>query len=155
MKKYYNIRDSYKEYKKEHVPIDIKTYLDIAYSFMKFIMFKVLEGHMVVLPERLGTINVQGRKQNIRINSDTNQIIGLAPNWQATRDLWNRNAEAKKEKKMIYHTNDHTQGVRYKYRWSKKKILVENKMAYSLKFTRTMKRALAKRIKEGKEYIIV
>lgn len=149
-----NLRSSYKEYKQESKkPVDIKTYLNITTGFIKFLMFKVLNGDEVVLPWRLGTLMITGRKQKLRIENDV--IKGLSPNWKKTKELWEKSEEARLAKRLVYNTNEHSESYRYKFIWSKKRSIVENKTLYSLIFTRANKRELASRILEGKEYYTV
>jgi|TARA_R100001377_G_scaffold85310_2_gene71539 hypothetical protein len=148
-----NIRDSYKLYKESvDNPVDIKTYVKLSGLYNKFLMNKVLEGETVTLPCRLGNIYVAGRKQKVRFDEDGN-VQGLAPDWVGTKKLWESNPEAKEKKQLLYHLNAHTDNVRYKYVWSKKDVLVKNKTLYSLRLTRTNKRAVHKRIIEGQQYI--
>lgn len=147
-----NLRDSYKQYCKEvDNPVDIKTYLLIAADYNKFLIDNVLEGKEVTLPSRMGTITVIGRKQNVRF--EDGKVKGLAPDWVKTKKLWDENPEAKKEKKLIYHTNSHTDNVRYRFFWSKARVLVENRTLYALRFTRGNKRAVHRAILDGKQFI--
>lgn len=148
-----NLRDSYKMYKKEcDNPVDIKTYLLIAADYNKFLINKVLEGEEVSLPARMGTLSIIGKKQKVRFDEE-GKVIGLAPDWVKTKKLWDENPEAKKNKKLVYHTNEHSDNIRYKFSWSKFRVLVENKTLYSLRLTRTNKRAVHKKIINGQEYI--
>ena len=147
-----NLRESYKLYKQSvENPIDIKTYLILAADYNKFLIDKVLEGKEVTLPSRMGTLSILGKEQQIRFD-DEGKIAGLAPDWVETKILWESNPEAKAAKKLVYHTNFHTDNVRYKFLWSKKNVLVENKTLYSLRLTRTNKRAVHKKILEGAQY---
>lgn len=148
-----SIKDSYNLYKKEvKNPVNIKTYLKINAEFNKFMINKVLNGEKIALPERLGTLCIMGKKHNVKFDENGN-VINLAPDWKETTKLWKKDKIAKEKKQLIYHTNDHTDNVRYKYLWSKTRVLVENKILYSLRLTRTNKRTLHKKIIEGKEYI--
>ncbi|MHA1197765.1 MAG: hypothetical protein ACTSQF_00210 [Candidatus Heimdallarchaeaceae archaeon] len=101
----------------------------------------------------MGRLEVQGRKQNIRVEG--NKIKGLAPDWKSTIELWNRNPEAKKEKKIIYFFNEHSKGVRYKIKWTKTKIPLIFKSVLTFKAIRPVKRGVSKNVNEGKEYIIL
>jgi hypothetical protein len=147
-----NLRDSYKLYKETvEKPTDIQTYLRLAADYNKFLINKVQEGKEVTLPSRMGTLSIVGRKQTIRFDEE-GKIKGMAPDWVKTKQLWETNLQAKEEKKLLYHINSHTDGVRYKYLWSKKNVLVENKTLYSLRLTRTNKRAVHSKILEGAQY---
>lgn len=132
-----------------------KQYKEINYLYFKFLTSKVLEGEGVSLPNRMGTLKILGRKPRIRFEKDefgNKKIVGLAPNWKKTKELWSKNEEARKEKRMVYFTNEETGGVIYKWFWSKRNILVKNKTLYSLRMTRTNKRAVKPMIKKGKTY---
>lgn len=146
-----NIKDSYKLYKKDSKnPIDIKRYLILNGLFNKFIISKVLDGEAVSLPERLGILSIIGKKEIV--NLDENQkITGLAPDWVKTKEYRKKYPESDT---IIYHFNEHTSGIRYRYKWTKKNFPIVNKTLYSLRLTRANKRAVYKKIKfENKEYI--
>ena len=146
-----NLRDSYKSYKKSTVnPVGIKLYLEIAQGFIKFLMNLVLEGNEIVLPARLGTLAVFGRVQKLKI--EDGKVKGLSPNWAKTKELWKISEDAKNRKQLVYNSNEHSDNRRYKFLWSKRRSVVENKILYTLIMTRENKRNLAKRIKEGQEY---
>lgn len=146
-----NLRDSYKKYlQTTENPIDVKSYVLINNLYNKFLMSKVLEGHEVTLPARLGTLCVLGTKSKVRY--EDGQVKGLAPDWVGTKKLWDSNPEAKAKKTLLYHTNAHTDGVRYKIHWSKSNVMVENKTLYALQLTRENKRSVHGAILEGKQY---
>ncbi len=148
-----NVRDSYKLYRQTAVnTVDSKTYISYANEYNKFLANKVLEGETITLPSRMGTLSIVGKKQNIRFD-ESGAVKGLAPDWVKTKQLWNNNPEARKNKKLLYHTNSHTDNVRYKFFWSKTNIITLNKILYSLKITRDNKRAVHNLIKEGKQYV--
>lgn len=147
-----NLRESYRLYKQlTDNPVDIKTYLILTADYNKYLISKVLEGKEVTLPSRMGTLSILGKEQKIKFDEE-GKIKGLAPDWVKTKKLWEENEEAKVNKKLVYHTNSHTDNVRYKFLWSKKNVLVENKTLYSLRLTRTNKRAVHKEIINGAQY---
>jgi hypothetical protein len=148
------IRTSFLFYKKNiEKPKDSKTYIAIANGYMQFIMDQVTEGHEVVLPAKMGSLEIVGRRGTIKINPETG-LRSLPPNWPATKALWAINSQAKVERKIVYHLNEESSGLIYKVHWSKRNILVENKRLYSLRIARTPKRVISQAIKLGKEYII-
>lgn len=147
-----NLKSSYKVYKNSvERPIDVKNYLLIVGDFLQFLIQKVLEGHEVTLPNRLGKLSIIGREQKITIEKN-GKIKGLAPDWVKTKELWEKNPEARKNKKLVYHTNNKTGGITYRYFWAKKNVIILNKNLYSLRLTRTNKRAASSLINSGKEY---
>ena len=153
MKKFYNTRDSYVVYKNmSDNPINISEYVQIINQFMKFLILKLLSTGEIILPERLGRLSIFGKKVNVRI--ENGEIKGLAPDWVKTKELWESDKEAKKNKQLVYHFNEETNGIRYKFAWSKNRVLVSNKTLYNLRMTRSNKRELSKLVREGKEYLI-
>jgi hypothetical protein len=148
-----NIRTSFKRYSKEvESPVEIKVFIAVANGYMKFLMDKVLQGEEVTLPARMGTLFIQGTKRKLTFNKDGVPL--LPPDWKKTKELWDRNPEAKQTKKLVYCLNEETNGVVYKIKWSKNRVPIQNKLYYSLRLTRKNKRTTHKGIKEGKEYII-
>lgn len=154
-KKFYNISDSYKTYKNiSDRPIDKKSFIRIVNGFMLFMCYKLFQIGKINLPTRLGTIEIVGRKIKPIVEED-GTIKGLNVNWKETRELWNSDPIAAEEKRKIYHFNEESEGLNYKFFWSKNRVLVPNKNFYNLKMTRTNKRQLAKIIKNEKvEYRI-
>ena len=153
MKKFYNTRDSYIVYKNMSVnPINISQYVQIINHFMKFLSSKLLSTGEIILPDRLGRLSIFGKKVNVRI--EDGEIKGLAPDWVKTRQLWDSDEEAKNNKQLVYHFNEETNGIRYKFAWSKNRVLVSNKTLYNLRMTRSNKRELSRLVREGKEYLI-
>ena len=153
MKKFYNTRDSYVVYKNMSVnPINISQYVQIINHFMKFLSSKLLSTGEIILPERLGRLSIFGKKVNVRI--EDGEIKGLAPDWVKTKQLWDSDAEAKENKQLVYHFNEETNGIRYKFAWSKNRVLVSNKTLYNLRMTRSNKRELSRLVKNNKEYLI-
>jgi hypothetical protein len=153
MKTERNIRDSYALYKEtSDNPVDIKTYIELANDYNKFLCHHVHEGFEVVLPMRMGTLSIVGTKPEIKFDEDGKPK--LPTNWPATIKLWNKDPQAKEEGRKVYHTNDHSDGIRYKYFWSKKRMFVTQKNLYSLKMTRENKRKVPELVAEGKEYYV-
>ena len=153
MKKFYNTRDSYIVYKNMSVnPINISQYVQIINHFMKFLITKLLITGEINIPERLGKLSIFGKKVNVRI--EDGEIKGLAPDWVKTKELWDSDPIAKQNKQLVYHFNEETNGIRYKFSWSKNRVLVSNKTLYNLRMTRSNKRELSKLVREGKEYLV-
>ncbi len=146
-----NTRNAIKTLTQE-VDMPFETKIRIANSYMEFLMDKVLDGEEVTLPSRLGTLSIIGKKQKVSLDED-GKIKGLAPDWVKTKQLWDSNPQAKEKKQLLYHTNSHTDNTRYKFFWSKQRILIQNKILYSLKITRDNKRAVHNLILKGKQYI--
>lgn len=152
-----NVRDSYKLYIKranayEFERVPIKVYIYIINGFIKFLMSKVFAGKDVRLPVDMGVLGVRGTKVKPRIGDD-GEIKGLAPNWPETKKLWDRNPKAKEAKELVYCFNEHSNGLRYRYIWSKKHSTFTNKTVYSLRMSRPNKRTINKMAHQGAEFL--
>lgn len=143
---------SFDTYVKHGGQVDKKTYLAVVRKFMSFAGGYLLVKGDMKLPERLGEIQILGRKSKFRIEDGL--IKGLAPDWKATKELWAENPIAKEEKRVLFHFNEETNGIRYKFFWSKHGVIISNKTLYQLRLSRKIKRKLAEMIKLGHEYLI-
>lgn len=131
-----------------------KLYRIIVNRFIQFLFNLILDGERIKFPEGMGNVYIAGTKQNLRIGHD-GQIKGAAPDWVKTKILWDSNPEAKAAKKLVYHLNEATNGIRYKFIWDKGGITnVTNYTLYSIQLCRICKRAIHNAIKNGKEYLV-
>lgn len=149
-----NIRSSYKYYRdKGYDDLHINDFAKIVNEFNKFIAGKIFDGQEVKLPLKMGIVSVKGKKVALKFDEDGN-IDSKNLDYKATNDLWNRCPECKERKQKVFHLNEHTNSVRYKFFWSKERMIVKNKMFYDMVFTRTNKRNLAHLIFAGKEFYV-
>lgn len=151
-------RSSYSKYYYEHYkslsdnPVKYKLYIKIIKDFMLFLVLQLLETGKILLPEKLGNIHILGIISKVKVEDGV--IKGLAPDWKSTKELWSIDNEAKLAKRIIYHFNEESNGVRYSVKWDRKRVLLSNKFAYDFKLARNAKRALSKMIQNKKEYYI-
>jgi hypothetical protein len=128
---------------------DYSTYSKILNSFNKKVSMKIMEHAFdFPIPFRLGTLRIKKYKPSIKIDKEGNlKHKGLSPNWKATKELWEVDKNAKKSKKIVFHTNDHSDGYNYKWHFSNYRSNCANRSVYSFIPTRTNKRILAQLIK--------
>lgn len=135
----YTFKHMYEEYikdKDEDSPyyITYKEFVNICSDFTKEMMKEVLEkNYEFKLPYRLGFCKVIKKKVN-------NKSRNAPFNWEATN----------KAGRIVRHFNDHTEGYKYLFRWSKRNVIFKYNWLYRLIFTRTNKRELARLIKHEK-----
>ena len=148
-----NIRSGFRFYKKKYEPaVEEKEYVKILNEFNKFIIDEVFDGFAVHLPAKMGILSIIGKKKVIEF--DENGKPNLPPDWQKTKALWKKNSEAKAEKKLVYITNAHSDGIIYRFFWSKEKMMVAYKTVYSFQATRENKRRIWKEVTQGKEFVL-
>lgn len=139
-----------KEAKKNNFEIiPYSDYKKILFNFHKTIARKIIEGFKVKIPFKLGYFYMLGRKKRIKIIDG--KVIGGHPNWKETLKFWEENPEAKKEKKIIYYDNIHTDGYSYYLKWQKIPVIVRFGRLYTFKLSRLNRNELAKAIKEDKK----
>ena len=145
----YGIREAYKYYKlyKEN-PVDYQTFRAIWITFIDKVTKGIVEeGKDFSMPYRLGSVGI--RKQKIRVKMNPDGSIDkryLRPDWNATKELWERDEEAKKTKRLVFHLNKHFGGYNAKWFWDKSTCIVKNQTAYSLTMSRENKRKLSEAI---------
>jgi len=160
MSKYYKSRNpnlrsistSYAECGVKHL-VTHSEFTAINFGFMKFIVEKLLNGEKLSLPCNTGKIEIVGNKIKPKLLPD-GRMMGVAPDWVGTKKLRESNPEAKEKRVVLYHFNEHSNGIRYKFRWYKLTSGMRHRSLYAFKFSRPNKRALWKKILEGKEYRI-
>ena len=142
-------------------------YINIVHGYFKFLMKKVFEGNDVRLGAKLGIIGIRGKKVMPTIGWD-GKVKGVAPSWGKTKAKWVEEAKAmgitfeeflekvpKKDRKLVFCFNEHTEYIRYRIVWYKRNVIVNNKTFYGLTFNRVNRRTLWNLINEGKEYLVI
>lgn len=148
----YGIRDAYKFYRKKYNSentINSSEFSAICKNFNKKVSNLIMyENFSFLLPFRLGRIRIRKYKPKTYIQKDgTLDKSRLRPDWQATNKLWFNNPQAKKEKKLVFHLNNHTDGFQHRWFWEKLTSNVKNNSAYSFIPSRNNKRTLASVLK--------
>jgi len=132
------------------------------YKVSKTVFTKVLkEANMALLelmmlynfefkiPCRLGTMSLRKKKVQYKLKEDgTLDTKGLSVNYKLTNELWNNDPEAKKNRVKIYHTNEHYDGYKVNFYWSKKNSLCKGLSIVQFKSSRYAKRKLNNYLKD-------
>jgi len=145
----YGIREAYKYYKsRTENPLPYPIFRAVWITFIDKVTKGVVEeGKDFNMPYRLGSVGI--RKQKIRVKMNPDGSIDkryLRPDWNATKELWVRDEEAKKTKRLVFHLNKHFGGYNAKWFWDKSTCIVTNQTAYSLTMSRENKRKLSEAI---------
>lgn len=127
-------------------------YYPVLTLYMKYLVDNLLKYGKVKLPKGCGSIKITGRKLKIRYKDG--RIIGALPDWAETKKLWERDTEAKKNKQLVYHFNEETNGILYSIKWDRFGTYLPNKFLYNFRASRNLSAKVAKEIMSGKEYYI-
>jgi len=158
----YGIRDFFKYYKdnaKEPI-IDYKKFVaiwkDCAEVIVRLIVYRNLD---FSIPARMGNLQIRKIKSKVFLNPDgslnkNKMAVDYKASWEKWRkeypDLTIEEIAKLKNKKPVYHLNEHTDGYRVKWVWDKFTCTVKNQSIYSLKMTRQNKQEVSKAIKNYK-----
>ena len=104
-----------------------------------------LKGRDIVLPHRLGTIEL--RKYETKMSFNNGKLhTNLPIDWDRTLKLWAEDEEAYKEKMLVKVEEKEI----FKVFYNKGKANYNNKSFYEFNVNRELKKRLKQRIKEGK-----
>lgn len=137
--------DIFKFYKKAFKEDSVSQSLHskVLNSFNKKLVRSILtDAFEYILPHRLGVLRIKKYKPQLLDKDGNLRKHKLKPNWKATNELWERSEEARKNKKLVYHTNEHSDGYQYKWHFSNYRSTCTNKSAYCFIPSRTNKRAI-------------
>ena len=110
--------------------VDSKLYSKILFESCKMMMNAIYNGESFHIPCNIGELYIVKKKPAFNKKS-------LSVDF----------AESKKIGKLVFYTNDHSGGFKYRFHWDKKRSIIRNKFRYQMIFTRANKRFLAKIIK--------
>lgn len=154
----YTTKDMYKWYKNKYEnPVQYEVYMQfVKEMFTEILNLVIYNGIDYIMPGRLGSLRIR-RKQNFQKLDEENKVIhNLKPNWKKTLELWEQkypDLSAKeikqiRNKPIVYHLNDHTDGFYFEWYWDKITSNVKNQSAYRFEPIRDKKREAAKAWKE-------
>lgn len=119
---------------------------DINSAIIKAI---ILDNFEFKLPCNLGTLSMKQSPIQYKLDENGELDTGyLTVDYKATRELWAKDEKARLEKKLIFLTNEHTNGNRMSYWWSKSKARVIGIAVYYFVACRQVKRAPVKFLKD-------
>jgi len=123
--------------------ISEKLYSEILKEInISIIRLIILDNFEFKLPSGLGKLSMVQRPLKYKLDENGElETKYLSLDYKATKDLWKSDPEAFKNKTKIFHTNEHTNGNRMAYKWSKKNNTVGGLDSYYFLACRQVKRA--------------
>jgi len=137
-------------------PVDRKIFDKISGElFHAFAMSMIKEATTIKLT-RLGDFRIRGFKPKYLNAAGELKAKILRPDWKKTKEYWAVKygglsaVELKKikNKPIIYHMNEHSNGYSYETIWNKQTVAVKGKSCYYFKAARKYDRERARLIKE-------
>lgn len=154
IKRDYKTKDFYNFYKSTvRNPLPYKTVVNFLYGKTNIGLIEELKNEIVYnayslhLPHRLGIIRVRKKEPKIHFNNDGSlnyKKSMMRVDWKATKELWEKNPEAKKKKTRVFHLNKHTDGAICSPVWEKYSSNVKNKTVYKFLPVRSFYRQIPK-----------
>ena len=150
--KIYRRRFTRKDYKND-ANVQYQQWLRICKKFNHLKMLSILNGQIFNMPFRLGALGIVQYKRKIHFDKSGKLYTkGLVPDWNKTYILWKKlypECEKREDykkvehKKMVYMTNEHTDGRIFRFHWKKKYCNIKNISAYELVIPPQYKKALS------------
>lgn len=135
--------------------VDYQSWLRICKKFNQRKLESIILRRIVFeMPFKLGAVGIIQFKRKIKFDEDGKLITtGLVPDWPKSWDLWmtqypdavtSKDFKDIKNKKVVFRTNEHTDGRIFRYHWKKKYCNIKNISAYELNIAPQYKKALGK-----------
>jgi hypothetical protein len=151
-----NIKKSFKFYRNnyENTTIDRLLYYKIVSGYFKFLVRKLITGWYIQLSsyKSLGVLAIVFKKPQISICPITGRVKANKAliDWKTTK-RWQ--ALSPNNKGYIYHTNEHSHGMRASIVWWKTDMNVLNRNLYDYKSHRGLRKLINKQVWDGFEYL--
>lgn len=145
------VYDAYKYYRKNK-PKEKKyiltesQYFSIIRQVNNIVADNIANGKEIVLPYRMGIIELRKFNTSIKIGENGEVITNLPIDWDSTIKLWYEDEDAYTKKTLI-RFNEQEQ---FKIVYNKSKANYNNKFFYNIKFHKELKVNLKRNIKKGK-----
>lgn len=146
----YGINDYYNHYKLNCNKHDKNTYKNIINSFFEILSKKIIHDNFEFkLPKRLGVIQLRKFKPTVKLK-DGKIVKNFNPiDFKKTKDLWNRDEQAKKDKILVRHLNKHTKGFIFRIKYYYTSANYKNKKIYTFTAIRRIKKLITKATHEN------
>ena len=149
----YGLLDYYKHHKSKrkqmYDAIDYKMYSKVLNDIMVEISNSMTSGmYDFKLPYGLGKVITRKYIPTLNLLEDGTYSIRRAIDWKETNKMWDEYPELRK-KQFVYHMNDHSRGFTFTVSYRKEGSKFRNRIFYCGQINRSIKRTLAKKIREG------
>jgi hypothetical protein len=145
----YGISEIYKMYKEEGGTLSRKDFSNVLGAINKSLVDLIYyENFHLKLPFGLGVLCIYIKKNKLKVDDEGNLVTYSMPvNWRETLNLWEKSKEAKKNKKLIFHTNKYIAN----FTWDKRTCNVKNQRFFYFKTTKPNRARLAELLRNSDE----
>lgn len=145
----YGLLEGYRYLRKNNkISLDIpyKNFSTIIKEMNKVMGKYIANGEEMVLPQRMGKIEIRRYEPGIRMIDGKPVPYSMAINWKETLKLWEIDEESRKNKVLVRYEDR----VAYKLLYNKSYATYKNKMFYKMNINRGIKKSLSANIKNNK-----
>jgi hypothetical protein len=140
---HYRTRRKWPQYTREDIHRAIVMYYNLAQE-------DLAKGHKITFLNKMGGLYLTKEERGVTYDPETDRIINTLPiNIYASIEMWKEKPELK-NKTFVRYTNEHSDGFLFKLHFQTSKAIFKNKLVYSFKFNRTLKKKLVKNIRDKK-----
>lgn len=135
-----NYKDIYKFYKEKYEPkMNEDSFKELCYEFNRIIANKIItKSFEFKLPFRLGSLRIKSEKQSIELINGKVNTKKMAIDWGASHKMWKdmypdktyREIMDIPNKKVLVHTNEHSNGYIMSWQWDKRLSNTKNQSLY-------------------------
>lgn len=139
-------------------PVAQILYTKLTRKFQKEFSNELINGAHLKLPYALGSMEVVSKKMpEPKLDVEGNPT-NLKVDWKATLDLWKeiypgvdkKGYKEIKDKQLVYHLNEHTNGYFNCLFWHTFNVTGKNKVLYAMEAVRTFKKQISELSLQGK-----
>lgn len=145
----YGLLDGYRYLRKNNKispDIPYRSFSTIIKEMNKVMGKYIASGEEMVLPQRMGKIEIRRYEPRIRMIDGKPVPYSMAINWKETLKLWEIDEESRDNKVLVRYEDK----VAYKLLYNKSYATYNNKMFYKMNINRGIKKALSINIKNNK-----
>lgn len=140
----------YKKNKDSSYNISESTYRSVISDFNYQIARKIVrKPYDFKIPCKLGYICLRKYKKKPKIDKDGSYKYDLPVDWKSTLELWEKDPESARKKKLIRYLNKETGGYIFRIFYFKKSANYKNRTIYSFSPVRGLKHLIRDSVRKG------
>lgn len=127
--------------------VDYATWRKVTLALAAVMADDVLDGRIVTLPRRMGSISLRRKPRVVKIGDDGKPKVNTPVDWGATVRLWSEDDDARRRKVIVHHDSKNVYSIMYTKNGAA--FLYDNRVSF--KPVRALKLRLKERLKDGEQ----